>query len=95
MQLVSISYCAYTSALSLFPDMREHDGLLTPEELQAIEEHANTQNIAGGYLKHYSSLVKTPKIKITSLLQEFINSNDLTYYNIYLFMLYKARLYIS
>ncbi|KAH9639387.1 hypothetical protein HF086_002076 [Spodoptera exigua] len=72
-KLVSVSHYAYTSALSLFPAMKEHEDLLTPEELQNIEEQAKTQT-TDSYLQHYNRLtMQKRKVKIASLLQEFFN----------------------
>ncbi|XP_045767715.1 uncharacterized protein LOC123869033 isoform X1 [Maniola jurtina] len=82
-KLISISHFAYTSALNLFPDMREHDGLLLPEELKKIEQIAKSQN-TDAYLKHYNVLTaKQNKKKITNILQDFLNDsfiNVLEYY---------------
>lgn len=73
-QLVSVSHSAYTSALSLFPDMKEHEGLMKPEELKTMEVQAKSQ-CTDSYLQHYYRLTeKKQKVKITSLLQEFFNS---------------------
>ncbi|KAM3966948.1 uncharacterized protein ACR2FA_011829 [Aphomia sociella] len=84
-KLISISHSAYTSALNLFPEMREHDELLSPEELKKIETQAKSQN-AGAYLKHYNKMTtKGNKVKITSILQNFLNNsfiNVLEYYNV-------------
>nr|XP_034828736.1 uncharacterized protein LOC117986036 isoform X4 [Maniola hyperantus] len=74
-KLISISHFAYTSALNLFPDMREHDGLLLPEELKKIEQIAKSQN-TDAYLKHYNVLTdKQNKKKITNILQDFLNDS--------------------
>ncbi|KAF9418586.1 hypothetical protein HW555_004634, partial [Spodoptera exigua] len=74
-KLVSVSHYAYTSALSLFPAMKEHEDLLTPEELQNIEEQAKTQT-TDSYLQHYNRLtMQKRKVKIASLLQEFFNNS--------------------
>uniref|UniRef100_A0A2A4JMM9 Cyclic nucleotide-binding domain-containing protein n=1 Tax=Heliothis virescens TaxID=7102 RepID=A0A2A4JMM9_HELVI len=74
-KLVSVNHYAYTSALSLFPDMKEHEGLLKPEELKVIEEKAKTQT-TDSYLQHYNRLAdKKQRVKITSLLQEFFNNS--------------------
>ncbi|KAF9821790.1 hypothetical protein SFRURICE_001901, partial [Spodoptera frugiperda] len=56
-KLVSVSHYAYTSALSLFPDMKEHEGLLKPEELQHIEQQAKAQT-PDSYLQHYNRLTE-------------------------------------
>ncbi|KPI98672.1 Cyclic nucleotide-gated cation channel [Papilio xuthus] len=72
--LISISHVAYTSALNLFPDMREHDGLLTPEELKMIADQAKLQS-AEAYFQHYNVSEKAPKMKITSFLQDFLDSS--------------------
>lgn len=54
--------------------MKEHEGLLKPEELQHIEQQAKAQT-PDSYLQHYNRLTeKKQKVKITSLLQEFFNS---------------------
>lgn len=73
LQLISISHVAYTSALNLFPDMREHDGLLTPEELKMIANQAKLQS-AEAYFQHYNVSEKAPKMKITSFFQDFLDS---------------------
>ncbi|XP_039750920.1 uncharacterized protein LOC120627130 isoform X2 [Pararge aegeria] len=74
-KLISISHFAYTSALNLFPDMREHDGLLLPEELKKIEQIAKSQN-TDAYLKHYNLLTeKRNKKRITNMLQDFFNNS--------------------
>ncbi|KAJ8719060.1 hypothetical protein PYW07_016616 [Mythimna separata] len=74
-KLVSVNHYAFTSALSLFPDMKEHEGILTPDELRHVEERANAQ-VTDSYLQHYNRLTeKKQKVKITSLLQEFFNNS--------------------
>ncbi|KAG6441233.1 hypothetical protein O3G_MSEX001758 [Manduca sexta] len=74
-KLISVSHSAYTSALSLFPDMKEHDGLMTPEELQMIEMQAKSQNV-DAYLRHYNQLkAKKPRVRITNVLQDFFNDS--------------------
>ncbi|XP_028170550.1 uncharacterized protein LOC114360170 [Ostrinia furnacalis] len=83
-KLISISHWAYTSALSLFPDMKEHEGLLTPEELNSIQMQAKSQYAACAYLKHYSNLTrKPPRVKITNILQEFLNNSFINVYDDY------------
>lgn len=72
-QLISVSHSAYTSALSLFPDMKEHEGLMKPEELNQIETQAKSQNTEA-YLKYYNRLTAKKKVRITNVLQEFFNS---------------------
>ncbi|RVE53569.1 hypothetical protein evm_001710 [Chilo suppressalis] len=75
-KLISISHSAYISALSLFPDMKEHEGLLKPEELLLIKNKAKMQN-ANTYLLHYNRLTRGAKnIRIiTSLLREFFQDS--------------------
>ncbi|KAI5644539.1 cyclic nucleotide-binding domain-containing protein [Phthorimaea operculella] len=73
-KLISVSYSAYTSALSLFPDMREHEGLLTAEELQRIVALAKSQD-AGAYLKHYNDMTKKSGVRITNFFQEFLDDS--------------------
>lgn len=73
LQLISISYAAYTSALSLFPDMREHDGLLTRKELKIIEKQAKSK-VEGVFVPHYSQTGM--KYRITNILQEYYNGKD-------------------
>ncbi|XP_037296930.1 uncharacterized protein LOC115445031 isoform X2 [Manduca sexta] len=74
-KLISVSHSAYTSALSLFPDMKKHDGLMTPEELQMIEMQAKSQNV-DAYLRHYNQLkAKKPRVRITNVLQDFFNDS--------------------
>ncbi|XP_045496927.1 uncharacterized protein LOC123695204 [Colias croceus] len=74
-KLISISHFAYTSALNLFPDMKEHEGLLTPEELLSIEQQAKSQNTEA-YLKHYNILIgKRLTSRITSVLHDFFNDS--------------------
>ncbi|CAG9579751.1 unnamed protein product [Danaus chrysippus] len=73
-KLISISHFAYTSALNLFPDMREHEGLFSSEELKKIEQHAKSQN-ANAYLKHYNLLVGPHKKHITSIVQNLFNDS--------------------
>ncbi|KAJ0177846.1 hypothetical protein K1T71_006719 [Dendrolimus kikuchii] len=74
-KLISVSHSAYTSTLSLFPDMREHDGLMKPEELKWIETLAKTQN-ADTYLKHYNRLqAQKPKVKIANVFQQFLDNS--------------------
>lgn len=58
--------------------MREHEGLLTKEELNQIEVLAKTKN-TDGYLKHYNRLMASQRKRITSILQDFFNSKY--YYN--------------
>ncbi|KPJ19458.1 Potassium voltage-gated channel protein eag [Papilio machaon] len=81
-KLISISHVAYTSALNLFPDMREHDGLLTPEELKMIADQAKLQS-AEAYFQHYNVSEKAPKMKITSFLQDFLDNSFINVYNDY------------
>ncbi|XP_059058535.1 uncharacterized protein LOC131851991 isoform X1 [Achroia grisella] len=82
-KLICISHSAYTSALSLFPDMKEHENLLSSEELNKIQDQAKSQN-TGTYLKDYNKLtMKRERVKITNVLQSFINDsfiNVLKYY---------------
>lgn len=53
--------------------MREHEGLLTPEELHLIEQQAKSHN-ADSYLKHYNLLArKTQKVRINNMMQAFWN----------------------
>lgn len=74
LQLISITHSAYISALSLFPDMKEHEGLLTRDELKKVEGQAKSQN-QEPYLKHYTHLTnKKPRAKITNILQDFFDS---------------------
>ncbi|XP_075976271.1 uncharacterized protein LOC142976664 [Anticarsia gemmatalis] len=72
-KLVCISHSAYTSALSLFPDMKEHEGLLTPEELKLFDVNTNLLT-KESYLQHYNQAEK-PKVKITNILQDFFNNS--------------------
>ncbi|XP_013174089.1 PREDICTED: uncharacterized protein LOC106122580 isoform X1 [Papilio xuthus] len=81
-KLISISHVAYTSALNLFPDMREHDGLLSPEELKMIADQAKLQS-AEAYFQHYNVSEKAPKMKITSFLQDFLDNSFINVYNDY------------
>ncbi|XP_047521443.1 uncharacterized protein LOC125060521 [Pieris napi] len=72
-KLISIGHFAYTSALNLFPDMKEHEGLLTSDELHSIEQQAKSQN-TDAYLKHYNVLVgKRLSSLLTNALQDFFN----------------------
>ncbi|XP_063543200.1 uncharacterized protein LOC134751681 [Cydia strobilella] len=80
-KLISIGHSAYTSALSLFPAMREHDELLTPNELQYIEELAASQS-TDDYLKHHIHNTDK-KIKITSMFQKFFDDSFINVYNYY------------
>lgn len=73
-QLITIGHSAYTSALSLFPDMREHDDLLTSDELDLIEAQAKSQNTTD-YLQHYYTADEGKKRKITSIFQNFFDGN--------------------
>ncbi|XP_061704790.1 uncharacterized protein LOC133516091 isoform X3 [Cydia pomonella] len=80
-KLISIGHSAYTSALSLFPAMREHDDLLTPNELQYIEELAASQS-TDDYLKHHMHNTDK-KIKITSMFQKFFDESFINVYKQY------------
>lgn len=53
--------------------MKEHEGLMTPEELLLIENKAKSQ-CPDSYLQHYNR-IKESKIKtrITNILQDFFN----------------------
>ncbi|CAH2040615.1 unnamed protein product, partial [Iphiclides podalirius] len=73
-KLISISHFAYTSALNLFPEMREHEGLLKPDELKMIEEQARLHN-TDAYLQNYVFFKKTAKTKITNFFQELLDSS--------------------
>ncbi|KAI8420830.1 hypothetical protein MSG28_008031 [Choristoneura fumiferana] len=81
-KLITIGHSAYTSALSLFPDMREHDDLLTSEELDLIEAQAKSQNTKD-YLQHYNATDDEKKIKITSIFQNFFDGSFINVYNNY------------
>ncbi|XP_045524847.1 uncharacterized protein LOC123714573 isoform X1 [Pieris brassicae] len=74
-KLISIGHFAYTSALNLFPDMKEHEGLLTSDELHSIEQQAKSQN-TDAYLKHYNVLMgKRLSSLLTNALQDFFNDS--------------------
>ncbi|XP_053605424.1 uncharacterized protein LOC128672350 isoform X1 [Plodia interpunctella] len=82
-KLISISHAAYTSALSLFPAMKEHENLLTPEELRMIEIQAKSQR-AEGYLTRYDKLTEKQIVRIKNLYKRFLNNsfiNVQSYYN--------------
>nr|XP_037867571.1 uncharacterized protein LOC101747086 isoform X1 [Bombyx mori] len=82
-KLISITYSAYSSALSLFPDMKEHENLLTSNELQYIESLSKLQNV-DMYVKHRFCPRSKKVIKITGILQDFFDDsfiNVITYYN--------------
>ncbi|XP_072950048.1 uncharacterized protein [Epargyreus clarus] len=82
-KLISIGHSAYNSALNLFPEMREHEGLLTQEELHIIEQQAKSHN-ADSYLKHYNLLArKTQKVRINNMLQAFWNDSFINVYKYY------------
>ncbi|CAG9122543.1 unnamed protein product [Plutella xylostella] len=71
-KLITIGYAAYTSTLSLYPEMREHDGLLSPAELQRIEALAKEEYVEKNtFYKH----LEAKKVKITSLFQEFLDNS--------------------
>lgn len=57
--------------MSLFPDMREHDGLLKPEELQTIENLAKTEYVDS---QSFYSRFETKNAKIKNILQDFLDS---------------------
>ncbi|XP_050665501.1 potassium voltage-gated channel protein eag-like [Leptidea sinapis] len=73
-KFISISHFAYTSALNLFPDMREHDNLLTHDELRSIEILAKMEN-TDAYLKHYNIEQRHLAGRITSVLQDYFNGS--------------------
>ncbi|XP_068626724.1 uncharacterized protein [Battus philenor] len=81
-KLISISHFAYTSALNLFPEMKEHVGLLTLEELKMIKNQAALQT-AETYYQHYNFYKKSPKIKIKNFLQDFLDDSFINVYNDY------------
>ncbi|XP_049871178.1 uncharacterized protein LOC126370383 [Pectinophora gossypiella] len=82
-KLISVSYAAYTSALSLFPDMREHVNLLSYDELDEMTIQADTQT-SGEFLKHYNQMAKTQSVmKITNILQDFLNDSFINVLNDY------------
>ncbi|XP_041968067.1 uncharacterized protein LOC121725268 [Aricia agestis] len=85
-KLISINHFAYTSALNMFPEMREHENLLTPEELNTIEEIARTENTDGDGKKHNFLIQKLDMKRITNILQEFFDSSF-----IYLVKYYRQR----
>ncbi|KAG7309661.1 hypothetical protein JYU34_004149 [Plutella xylostella] len=71
-KLITIGYAAYTSTLSLYPEMREHDGLLSPAELQRIEALAKEEYVEKNtFYKH----LEAKKVKIRSLFQEFLDNS--------------------
>ncbi|CAH2085436.1 unnamed protein product [Euphydryas editha] len=73
-KLISISHFSYTSALNLFPDMREHEDLLTSDEKKKIEQLAKSKN-SDAYLRHYNRLTQKQKKHITNILQDFFNDS--------------------
>ncbi|XP_050349519.1 uncharacterized protein LOC126772954 [Nymphalis io] len=82
-KLISISHFAYTSALNLFPDMREHEGLLTDDEMKKIEEQAKYKN-SDAYLKHYNRLRAQKQRKhITNMVQDFFNDSFINVWDDY------------
>lgn len=53
--------------------MKEHEGLMTPEELLLIENKAKSQ-CPDSYLQHYNRIEESKiKTRITNILQDFFN----------------------
>lgn len=55
--------------------MKEHEGLMKPEELAQIEAQAKSENTQA-YLKYYNQLTAKKKVRITNIFQEFFNSKQ-------------------
>lgn len=53
--------------------MKEHEGLMKPEELEQIENLAKAQNTEA-YLKYYNRLTAKKKVRITNIIHDFFDS---------------------
>lgn len=83
-QLINISHAAYSSALSLFPDMKEHEGLLTSEELASIVP--DTIDHPEGFAENtINKGVGNNKMLFSQFLQDFANREYLEHNDCFLF----------
>ncbi|KAL4707314.1 hypothetical protein ACJJTC_019852 [Scirpophaga incertulas] len=82
-KFISVSHSAYTSALSLFPDMKEHENLLTKDELSCMESQAKSPQ-TNSYANDFNRFIKkTHKNKITNIYEDFIRSSFINVYSDY------------